>query len=247
MADMVSDAFPGAMTNAGLVSRVTNYLKGYGYGETTLLATSLCCDEVSRTLEKDFGKIYGGNFSMGGLAGFPFGGVTSFRAMAVHIPDNGSCLIVYGPHVGIDTDGEVGKVNRHGRHSPNACCGSACAAAGHVGCVLRGEVPEITEASMDPLDLEQQYVNMLLQPYAARLEKSPEPMVELPLSLYNAQKKLMDRIVEAGCEAVGGDGKIALLGGIQINTPEEESDYFLPLDFLIRNNRNSLIKDFMRK
>ncbi len=51
----------------------------------------------------------------------------------------------------------------------------------------------------------------------------------------------------AGCEAVGGDGKIALLGGIQINTSEEESDYFLPIDFLIRNNRNALIKDFMRK
>jgi hypothetical protein len=29
-------------------------------------------------LEKDFSKHYTDNFNMGGLAGFPFGGVTSF-------------------------------------------------------------------------------------------------------------------------------------------------------------------------
>jgi len=31
------------------------------------------------------------------LAGFPFGGVSSFKAMARHIPVGGNCLIVYAP------------------------------------------------------------------------------------------------------------------------------------------------------
>jgi hypothetical protein len=61
-----------------LVGKVTGALKQYGYGESSLLACSLCCDEVNRVLEKDFSKHYTDNFNMGGLAGFPFGGVTSF-------------------------------------------------------------------------------------------------------------------------------------------------------------------------
>jgi hypothetical protein len=87
----------------------------------------------------------------------------------------------------------------------------------------------------------------LLLPHAARLAKSPEPNVELPLALYDAQKDLMDRIVAGGCGEVGGDGKIAVLGGVQINTADDESDYFLPLDFVIRDNKGALIKDLMWK
>jgi hypothetical protein len=99
----VTKAFPKAITNEELVTKVTGALKEYGYGENTLLACSLCCDEVNRVLEKDFAKHYGDNFSMGGLAGFPFGGVTSFGAMSHHIPTGGSCLVVFGPHVGLGT------------------------------------------------------------------------------------------------------------------------------------------------
>jgi len=56
-----------------------------------------------------------------------------------------------------------------------------------------------------------------------------------------------DRIVEAGCQNVAGEGKIAMLSGIQINTPETESDYFLPLNFEIRDNKNKRIQDLMWK
>ena len=80
-----------------MVGRVSEALKPHGYTkEKSLLATSLCCDEVSRQLEKDFEPVYGQNFSMGGLAGFAWGGVTSFGAMAAHIPDGGNCLVLYG-------------------------------------------------------------------------------------------------------------------------------------------------------
>jgi hypothetical protein len=246
--DMVTAAFPRAITNAELVSKTVDSLKEFGYGETTLFASSLCCDEVSRKLEEDFFPQYGPNFSMGGLAGIPHGGVVSFGAMAHHIPDGGSCLICFGPHVGVDYDGNVGKVNRRGMAKSGACCGSACAAAGHVDCVFKGEAkPQDPAILSDPVHAQQAMVNHVLMPYAETLAKSPEPMVELPLSLYDAQKKLMDKIVEAGCQEVGGYGKIALLGGVQINTPESESDYFLPLSFDIRTNKNELIKDLMWK
>jgi hypothetical protein len=246
MADKVTAAFPRAITNAELISNVTGALTEYGFGETSLVATSLCCDEVNRVLEKDFAAHYTDNFSMGGLAGFAFGGVTSFGAMAHHIPDGGSCLVVFGPHVGVDLDGNVGAVNRRGRAAPGACCGSACAALGHVNCVQSGEVQPVDHAVFsDPVESQQAMVGHLLMPYADVLTKSPEPMVDLPLSLYDAQKKLMDQIIAAGCQEVAGEGMIALLGGVQINTPDSESDFFLPLSFEIRSNKNDTIKDLM--
>lgn len=157
-------------------------------------------------------------------------------------------MIIYGPHVGVDADGNVGKVNRRGRAAAGACCGSACAALGHVGCVHRGEAKPVDPAVFsDPVECQQAMVGHLLMPYAARLAKSPEPMVELPLALYDAQKKMMDKIVAAGCQEVAGEGKIALLGGVQINTPESDTDYFLPLDFEIRTNKNVKVKDLMWK
>lgn len=182
------------------------------------------------------------------MAGFAHGGVTSFGAMANHIPDGGSCFICFGPHVGLDHDGNVGKVNRRGMAKSGACCGSACAAAGHVDCVHKGEIEPTDPAIFsDPVNAQQAMVNHLLMPYAETLAKSPEPMVELPLSLYDAQKKMMDEIVKAGCQEVGGDGKIALLGGVQINTPPETEDYFLPLSFELRTNKNELVEDLMWK
>jgi hypothetical protein len=229
-----------------LVSKVTGALKEYGFGKSSLVATALCCDEVNRVLEKDFAPHYNDNFSMGGLAGFAFGGVTSFGAMAHHIPDGGSCLVIFGPHVGVDADGKVGSVNRRGRAAPGACCGSACAAYGHVCAVHQGK-GKATDPSVfaDPVQCQQAMVGDLLMPYAERLVKAAEPMVELPHALYDAQKKVMDDIIAAGCQEVAGDGKIAVLGGIQINTPESESDYFLPLSFEVRSNKNDKIKDLM--
>ena len=248
MASLVSKNFPRAITNAELVDKVSASLAPYGYGESSLVATSLCCDEVNRVLEHDFGKKYNINFSMGGLAGFAFGGVTSFGAMAHHIPDGGSCLVVYGPHVGIDYDGKVGSLNRRGRAAPGGCCGSALAAHGHVCAVHKGEGKAVDPAVFElPEEHQQALVGTLLMPHAERLVKSPEPMVELPLALYDAQKEMMSKIIAAGCQEVAGNGKIALLGGIQINTPEAESDYFLPLDFEVRTNKNEKIKDLMWK
>jgi len=235
--------FPGAMRNKDIVRRVTATLKKYSYGRSSLLATSLCCDEVNRDLEKEFINAYGDNFSMGGLAGFAFGGVTSFGAMAHHIPQDGSCLIIYGPHVGIDSNGTVGKINRRGREVSGACCGSAAAAAGYVSSVRRG-APK-SPMPKRALDAQQYFVGSMLLPHAERLARAEETHVELPHALYDVQSELMLKIVLNGCKEVAGEGKIALLGGIQINTPSGVSDYFLPKKFEIRNNKGQLLENFL--
>mmetsp|Transcript_22047 Transcript_22047/g.33511 ORF Transcript_22047/g.33511 Transcript_22047/m.33511 type:complete len:312 (+) Transcript_22047:69-1004(+) len=233
------EIFPGALTNSELIQKICQTLvHDVGLDKEKILAvTSLCCDEVNRPLEFDLANSFTSTFNMGGLAGFPFGGTTSFNAMAAHIPDGGSCLVVYGPHVGVDSTGAVGTVERRGRKSGGPCCGSATAA---LSSVLSGEASK-SPIPDGPLDAQQNFVGQLLLPYADRLKKSNDKNVELPNSLYHAQTKLMEQIVGVSAGSVA-DGSIALLGGIQINTPPGHIDYFLPLGFDLYSNKAELVE-----
>jgi Limiting CO2-inducible proteins B/C beta carbonyic anhydrases len=183
---------------------------------------------------------------MGGLAGFPFGGITSFGAMAHHIPDGGNCLVVYGPHVGVDQLGSVGKIDRRGRSKPGACCGSAAAALGKL---RKGAMVPAGAAGPPPptdsLDAQQEFVDASLLPFGERLLNADDRNVDLPYVLYEAQKKMMEGIVAKGASAVADGAQIAVLGGIQINTPDGLSDYFLPLSFELRDKSGQVVKDFM--
>mmetsp|Transcript_42127 Transcript_42127/g.121694 ORF Transcript_42127/g.121694 Transcript_42127/m.121694 type:complete len:402 (+) Transcript_42127:122-1327(+) len=246
----IAVAFPGAKNNAALLKLIAGELTDFGYGaKNTLVATSLCCDEVNRPLEKALASAYDEPFVMGGLAGFPFGGVTSFGAMAHHIPDGGNCLVVYGPHVGVDQYGSVGTVNRRGRAKGGACCGSAAAALAKIrkGAMVPPGEAKATLPATDSLDAQQAYVDSQLAPYGERLLNADDRNVDLPYALYDAQKKMMDSIVAKGAGAIEGDGNIAILGGIQINTPEGISDYFLPLSFELRDKTGKTVKNFMEE
>ena len=270
-----------------------------------------------------------------GAHSFPFGGVTAFGAMASHIPDGGHTLVVYAPHVGVDSTGAVGTVERVGRAKGGACCGSAIAASAYVSNIYSGAAAKygpalgnaneaicrkffhsvdgnddgsidksecsallaklnislsaavfetlyseldtsgdgtISESefsawyarslpsdnpqdagahqaklTVDPTDAQQSFVGTMLLPHAGRLEAAENKMVELPFALFDAQKGLMDHIVKAGAANVAGKGKIAVLGGIQINTPNEGDDamedYFLPLSMEVYDHRGNVIFD----
>lgn len=59
----IETVFPGALKNKSLVSKVNSALSKYGYSKSSsLVATSLCADEVNRVLEKDFAEVYDYNF-----------------------------------------------------------------------------------------------------------------------------------------------------------------------------------------
>lgn len=209
------------------------------------MATSFCCDEVNRHLEKELGGIYGRSFlNLGGLAGFPFCGVTGFAAMLSHVPDGGSCLVVYGPHVGIDSEGNVGKINHRERFKAASCCSSAVAAASYASDVVIGKQKEIPPPD-DPLDAQQNYVARMILPHGNRIRTASKPMVELPYAMFDVQDELMRRIVNMACDEVD-EGKIAILGGIHINTPDELSDYFLPLRFDVVDSRGVLVDRILK-
>lgn len=244
--DRIDEAFPGSLTNKELVDRVSDKLGKYGYdSKSTLLCTSLCCDEIARVLEADFAKVYGDGCRLGGLAGFPWGGITSFTSMAAHIPDTGTALLLYAPHVGVDVAGRVGTVARGAGYKDSAtgpCCDSAVGATRHVTSVWSKD-EESFDTPSSAKDAQHVYLCDALMPYAGRLDESPEPMVELPYACYDAQKEMMTKIIEAGCGAIAGDSRVAVLGGIQINTPSGMTDYFLPLSFELYDNKGEKLED----
>lgn len=239
----ITSIFPKALSNEQLETRVVAVLAEKGYtDQNTLLATSLCCDELARQLEDDFVKVYGNNFNLGGLAGFPFAGTTGFGAMSAHIPDDGSCLIVYGPHVGVATTGQVGKVERRGIALVDTCCGSAVAASNYLKSIVEGGMP-ISAKIQEFTDFQQGVVQELILPHGKRLAEAEDPMVELPYAIYDSQDVLMAEIVKRG--AAGVKNNIALLGGIQINTAPDTLDYFLPLRFDYMNNKGEILEDLL--
>jgi len=231
---IVEKIFPGAIPYSEMLDYlITNLAERDYHISDTLCATSLCGDELNRPLEEALNNIFSESYRLGGMAGFPFGGLTAFQKMKMHIPDGGNCVIVHASHVGVDSQGKVGTVERPKCENGDMCCRSAMLAADYVMGVLDGK-PE-TPPPTDMLDASQYYVGTMLMPHAERLKNSDDPMVELPFAVYEEQTKLMKRIVQEGSQYGGFPGNVAVLGGIQVNTPPGMVDYFVPLNFSFYN------------
>lgn len=240
---LVKSKFPGAISNKELESKVVSILsdKGLAPGKT-LLATSLCCDELARSLENDLNEVYGHNFNLGGLSGFPFAGTTGFLSMAAHVPDDGYCFLVHAPHVGITRDGVIGKVERSGIALVDKCCGSAIAASNYLKSITDGGA-QITTKIQQFSDFQQGAVQQLILPFGKRLNDAEDRMKELPYALYDSQDILVRDIISTGS---GGIKKgLALLGGIQINTSPETFDYFHPLRFDFYDENGDVVEDLL--
>jgi len=242
---LVKKNFPGAISNTKLVKNVVKALEKKGFTpDNTLVATSLCADELARVLEDDFVEIYGQNFNLGGLSGFPFAGNTGFGAMSAHVPDNGFCLLIHGPHVGITKDGVIGKVERSGIALVDKCCGSAIAASNYLKSITDGTA-NINPRIQQFTDFQQGAVQELILPHGLRLEDAEDRMKELPYALYDSQDFLVRDIID------NGKGKIkqglAILGGVQINTGPETDDYFHPLRFDFYDSDGNVVGSMLSK
>lgn len=240
---LVKKNFPGAISNKDLSVRVRDVLDGKGFTpQNTLLATSVCADELARELEDEFVSIYGTNFNLGGLAGFPFAGNTGWGAMSAHVPDNGYCLTIHGPHVGITKDGLIGKVERSGIALVDSCCGSAIAASNYLKGITEGTAtinPRIQSFS----DFQQGAVQELILPFGKRLAKAEDRMKELPYALYDSQEVLVNDIINTGKASIKQG--LAVLGGIQINTSPDTFDYFHPLRFDYYDENGDLVENML--
>ena len=116
----LGENFPGALTGKTTEIHAASVLMKNGFEvENTLFCDSSCPDEInhddpSEDITMLFQQRWGSIFPLGGLAGIPFTGKTGWNAFSSHVPKDGNIIVLFAPHVGIDSSGLVGKVLRDG-------------------------------------------------------------------------------------------------------------------------------------
>jgi len=101
--------------------------------ENTLFIDCSCPDEINHNdpledMTSLFSRRYGEVFPLGGLGGLPFTGKTGWAASSSHVPNDGNIVLLFAPHVGVDSLGKVGSINRFGQSCASTCCGAAIGA-----------------------------------------------------------------------------------------------------------------------
>jgi hypothetical protein len=185
----------------------------------TLLATSVCSDEIIRSATNFRDYLENSHpFTLGGLAGYPFSGITGFKAFASHIPDGGSAVILYGPHIGVSADGTIGIVTRSGQEKPSSCCGALKAS------VRKLSMERFPETDAD-LDYQMYQIDERIKLKKGKLLLHDEPLVAATNLMYELIHERVHKLMDESEDAFTGH-KIALIGGIIINTDAGLPDWF---------------------
>mmetsp|Transcript_2528 Transcript_2528/g.3834 ORF Transcript_2528/g.3834 Transcript_2528/m.3834 type:complete len:389 (-) Transcript_2528:185-1351(-) len=254
--------FPLSLSSSKVADRALASLVERGYTrKNTLLAASLCSDEINNTPTTLFGGISkglaqknsGGVFNLGGLGGIPFVGPSGFGAFFSHCPRSGNIVIVYGPHVGISASGQVGKIERVGMDKISGACGAALGAykaikaekekyAGGAPVVVE-ELERATPYSTAMSDIQEDYIIAELRKKIINEDLNGPDENALVAMVTN---RMFDMVAEMLTrEVVGAYSKpgfwdnineVTLLGGIVINRGNAEGadviqDYFEPITF----------------
>ncbi|HEY5826699.1 MAG TPA: hypothetical protein VIT44_20165, partial [Cyclobacteriaceae bacterium] len=123
--EAIQKEFPGAMPYSVAIDTLLQQLLNVGIlPEQILWGQSTCVDDITNTKEKFVHPEIKGPFTFGGLGGLPFTGVTGVDAFAHHIPEDGTALLLVGPHIGYTAEEGWGKILRHGQHHSSSCCGA---------------------------------------------------------------------------------------------------------------------------
>mmetsp|Transcript_9107 Transcript_9107/g.10406 ORF Transcript_9107/g.10406 Transcript_9107/m.10406 type:complete len:298 (+) Transcript_9107:106-999(+) len=237
--EAVQKNFPGAETAAEIESRVAHVLEREGFtNDNTLFCQSCCPDEINREVPSQdiiamLHHRWGEMFTLGGLAGIPFTGVTGWKAFSAHVPIGGNIVLLYGPHVGVDRDNSVGFVTRSGQVDPSHACGAAIAA-----------LSSVRQGQTHPtgcFDDQQAAIVEMLPNYQSYIDEADDEMAGLSYATFYMIQDYLKKIVSTD---IGG-GKIAFLGGIIVNITDPTIDRFLPLSFEVFDPKSDSATDFL--
>merc|ERR1719487_773982 len=221
--------FPGSLPGIAVHSRsVKVLLEEHGCTpENTLFGVSCCPDEINwkkSGVTTQMTEHWGDFFPLGGITGAPFSGTTGFGAFSAHVPDDGNVIVLFAPHVGISSTGNIGTHLRDGQRRSSTSCG---AVVGAYNCCLGGKH---VDSQFDPTDMQMQWFKCKIAPHAERINGEENPMASLAHQSYEIVKEKLMKVVNTNF----GNGKLILIGGIMINMPEPHVDHFMPLHFEVR-------------
>jgi len=191
----------------------------------------------------------GGVYALGGLGGIPFAGLAGMGDFLSHSPKDGKVLILFGPHVGIDKFGSLGKVERIGSEEYGADEVSGVVVRAYFDIMngksgmssVSGNTTSGTTGS--GMNLEEEYVVGLLKKMPLKEWKAEGgddyAIAKLTTEFYKIIQEMVVKQVE-GYIAKQGSGfwdrvtEVTMLGGIVVNRghgsgTEGGDDYFQPL------------------
>ncbi|QDU63910.1 hypothetical protein Pan216_47910 [Planctomycetes bacterium Pan216] len=226
--EVLQSNYPGAKRNSEVGRTYAKLFadKVNAEPETTIFAKCCCADEVNG-FWPIFTGLFIGPFQLGGLAGFPFTGQTGVGAFAHHVPENGTAVILYGPHVGIsDIEGEkggIGHVRRIGQPAISSCCGALVAALDYL------KNGTSAEAAVD--DYQQTTLKESLLPFKSEILQGHPAQQKKAITdvMYRLIRERIRKLVACMGQEFHGHA-IVTLGGIFINTHHASEDYFEPRD-----------------
>ena len=125
------ESFPGSVKSSIAQLRIDATLLKRGYRPSnTIVGASLCDDDRSSDgLANRLAETYSPDgrtvLRLGGRGGLPFAGRSNLEALVGKCPSSGNVLLVFGPHVGISEDGEVGRVRWGRDDDESVACSTA--------------------------------------------------------------------------------------------------------------------------
>lgn len=186
-------------------------------------ANSICCDDVNVIERPDRAFEMLGPFTLGGLSGFPFAGLTGMSAFSHHVPHDGALFIFFGPHIGLTKGGRIGEIYRNGQEKSSPCCGAATAA---VNKLLQNE---IIDNQLDDLDYQQHTLEQILLRARDRVANAGEPLVEATEVIYEAIERRIKLLVKRTRFPAR---YVVLCGGIVINGDYDIGSFLAPRRFV---------------
>lgn len=210
--------YPNAITTIDSVNQFIDFLEDELCLEPTkiMFADSICCDDVNSIQYPARAMEFLGPFKMGGLDGYPFAGITGMGAFASHVPDEGAVFIYYGPHIGVNKDGKIGEIHRHGQTKNSGCCGAA------KGALAKLQNNQITEGHVTDFDYQMNTIEQILYQQNDRISQSATPLYEATEVIYEAIDKRMNELVantKYNCQYV------ILMGAILINSDSDMGSF----------------------
>lgn len=181
-----------------------------------LFATSVCCDDVN--ISTDFRRFLNRPFSLGGLSGYPFTGLTGMLAFSNHIPEGGDAFIFYGPHIGITDDGILGEIQRFGQSYRTNDCGALMLALNRM---KKSSIPQTLDSKWDH---QQILLEQDVSEFRDVILNSKLPQKEITEVAYNGIHGKIKSLVDMTKDKFLCK-RIFLLGGIIINTSPKYHDY----------------------
>lgn len=254
--DALLNDFPGALPGKVVVRRCAAALRKFGVVPgNSIYCQSMCPEEINNKtgdLAGMMGELWGSCYPIGGAGGVPTVGRVGFKTIMKHAPHGGNIVVLFGPHVAISEQGELGSYRRSGQDHSSAAChavlsayASLHATNGHCGCFassnknIRGKLhdkaPSLKRIFADlhqDFDASDKQHAELRQALLKHLEQIDNAVNPISASLQTSLNFITAKIRRILPKQF--DGQLILMGGILVNMPMPFEDHFLPTLFELR-------------